>query len=178
MFSESIGMDRCRDSGITFLPAVISCFMKAHGNRLRLCLYSDGITPGTALACRNDRRIKALHWSWLEWAAQELQCEKAWCTFAAVRKSTVDKMPGGMSELFQHAIALLFGAPKHDLRNGIAIDFGELGIELLHATVGLVIQDGKAHQETLNWKGPSAHKMCYHRVKVVSHWSAWLRHSD
>jgi hypothetical protein len=54
------------------------------GPHVRLCLYADGITPGSVLAPDNRRKSIVWYWSFIEFG-DKLSSEETWTCVAVVR---------------------------------------------------------------------------------------------
>ena len=74
----------------------------------------------------------------------------------------VNSLPGGLSEVFKHALKLFFGAPAgKDLRRGVPFNIGADGEQrLIVGRLGVMIQDERAHKFTFQCKGAGGHKLC------------------
>jgi hypothetical protein len=145
--------------------------LQQHNNRISICLYSDEITPGNVLATRNDRQIQAIYWTIIQLGAAALSDEANWFTISAIQSSTVKQLSGGMSQVFKVLLRLFFGKPDgHDLRDGVVLPIpGDSSHRLIFGSLGLLVQDERAHKEATYMKGASGNKICGLCQNVIRH---------
>ena len=155
---------------------LLSRTLDASRDRLNLVLYSDEVTPGNQLSTANFRRTQAMYWTLKDFPNNALCCEYCWFTICALRQSEVDRLPGGLSQLWRYVVKQFMGAPlSHDLRNGISFTIpGESRQRLLFGEIAMFIQDERAHKYTTHVKGSGGHKCCVMCSNVVSKSSALL----
>eukprot|EP00959_Pyramimonas_sp_CCMP1952_P227706 4760973-Pyramimonas_sp.AAC.1 len=88
---------------------------------MSIIVYSDEITPGNPLQSSNLRKVQCMYWSWQELGFPTLQNELSWFTACALRASEVQRLPGGMAELYKYVLRFFLGHPRsRDLRHGVA----------------------------------------------------------
>ena len=131
-------------------------------DRIRICLYSDEVTPGSPLETSNDRKLQAVYWSVFDFGFPLLNDESFWFTVCGIRTSSTSTMVDGMSQLFKVVIRLFFGRPSgHDLRDGVSPQIpGENGPRLIFAQLGVMVQDERAHKASTQVKGSGGRKFC------------------
>ena len=71
-----------------------------------LLLYSDEVTPGNPLATLNNRKIRAVYWSFLELGENALSREEAWITIMVEYSKNINKVMAGLSQVMAQLIKL------------------------------------------------------------------------
>ena len=128
------------------------------GNKVRLIVYSDEVTPGQQLNARNDRKTHAVHWSLADFPIAALSCEDAWFAWTALRTTEVSNIDGGLS----HVLKVLLKTSIHNpygMRHGVSIDLGFDALVLLFGDVHCTVQDLLAHKQSTLCKGHAGHRV-------------------
>ena len=154
----------CRDR-----PEFRSVFSSVlNGQRLKLVVYCDEVTPGRELIAYNDKKVWAMYWSFLDFGPAVLSNEDAWFTAMIVRSCTVkNKIAGGMCQLLKVLMNMFFSlADGCDFRKGVGLNVGSApaesapaaastqGRSLVFADLAMVVQDAEAHALAFGWRGP------------------------
>ena len=71
---------------------------KLNGQRLKLVVYSDEVTPGRELLKYNRKKFWVFYWSFLDFGPAALANEDAWFTGLTLRSITVKKLAGGFTD--------------------------------------------------------------------------------
>ena len=71
--------------------------------------YTDDITCGNPKAVSNDRKIACIYWSILQLPRYALSSEFFWFTAVTLRKSVVNKIAGGLGQVWRAVLRLFFG---------------------------------------------------------------------
>ena len=163
-----------------------------NGQRLKLAVYSDEVTPGRELLAYNDKKLWALYWSFLDFGPAALANEDAWFTGLTVRSSTVkNKIAGGMAQVFNVYMNMFFNlADGCDFRKGVTLNAPPAGSAPAPAAsapaaaasapataasaqagsfadLAMVVQDAEAHALAFGWKGASSIKCCPRCLNIV-----------
>ena len=77
-------------------------------NPWHIVLYTDEVTPGNPLATMNNRKFHAVYWSFMEFGANALSREEAWCTIAAEYSVHVSKLSAGLSQAVAKLLKCFF----------------------------------------------------------------------
>ena len=75
----------------------------------RRILYSDEVVPGNVLGHMNKRKVWVIYYSFLELGPALLRREDAWLPLLVKRSLDVNKLGGGLSQLFSLGIKCFFG---------------------------------------------------------------------
>lgn len=78
----------------------------------KLALYADEVVPGNVLSADNRRKIWVLYFSFLDFGPLVLQREESWLCNLAKRSSDVNKVAGGISQVFGASIKLFLVDPS------------------------------------------------------------------
>ena len=127
-----------------------------------LIFYSDEVTPGDALVHDNRRKIQVIYFSFLEFGPSALAREDSWMCVCAKRSSEVNKISGGMSQIFGAILLLLFGATGTNIAlGGLVLNRCGQPLVRLYAQLRVFVQDGGAHKITWHCKGDGGSKLCF-----------------
>ena len=157
------------------------------GQRLKLVVYSDEVTPGRELIKYNNKKFWALYWSFLDFGPAALANEDAWFTGLTVRSTTVKKIAGGLTQLLKVYMNMFFNlADGCDFRIGVTLNVPRAASapaaaasapataasaqnrSLVLAELAMVVQDADAHACAFGWKGATSVKCCPICLNVVS----------
>ena len=134
----------------------------ARHQRLRLCVYSDEVTPCNAVSHHNFRKSQIIYWSFLEFGAARLcSTEELWFTMTAQRSDTVSTYAGGLGTLFKVALTSFFGHGTHTLhRSGVHLETPDGTAFRVFGDLAMILQDGSAHKYAFNMKGDAGIIAC------------------
>ena len=153
-----------------------------NGQRLKLTVYSDEVTPGRELIKYNEKKFWILYWSFLDFGPAALANEDAWFTGLTVRSTTVKKIAGGLAQLKKVYMNMFFNlADGCDFRKGVLLNAPPAGSvpspaasaasalerSLVFADLAMVVQDAEAHACAFGWKGASSVKCCPFCFNIV-----------
>ena len=134
----------------------------------RICLYQDDLTPGNVLRPDNRRKSTAFYFSFMEFGSQ-LRNEAAWLTVALLRNESTKRFPGGLSEATA-TLLLQFFSGSVNFHEGVRVQLPACGgpaaaaaaatAVTIHARLGNMVADEKAHKEAWSVKGSSGLKPC------------------
>ncbi len=153
----------CKESE-SFAALVMETTGRVQGERpLRICLYSDGISPSDGLTKFDRRKSVALYWSFFEFGAEALSHEEVWLTLADLRNSLINDVDGGLSHVTK--ILLLkgfFDVHGNDIKSaGVFLPICNSDRTVhLRADVGCVVSDMLAIDEMCLIKGTGGVKFC------------------
>ena len=123
-----------------------------------LIVYMDEVTPGNVLAARTSRKAWAIYASILEFKLEDLAQELAWFPVMHLRSSEVEKLQGGISQVFAGVLKSIFLDGICDPRLGLLLPGGRpLKIFL---DLKVILQDGGSHKFCWSYKGDAALKPC------------------
>ena len=162
-------------------PEFMSFFSSVlKGQRLKLVIYTDEVTPGRELIKYNDKKFWTLYWSFLDFGPAALANEDAWFIGLTVRSSTVrNKIAGGMAQVFKVYMNMFFNlADGCDFRKGVALHVPPAASapataasaqdrSLVFADLAMVLQDAEAHAFAFDWKGATSQKCCPLCLNIV-----------
>ena len=106
-----------------FFLAKLRAYPNGPTSPWRLIVYADEITPGNALKPLNSRKLHTFYMSFVEFDHQ-LSAGAFWITVLTARSDLVNKMEGGLSELFKCLLEAMFQGP-FNLKTGCMLDFGQ-----------------------------------------------------
>lgn len=125
-----------------------------------IVIYSDEVTPGNPLQTMNKRKFQSFYWTFLEFGASALSREESWFVLMTEFSTTVNSLPGGLSQVFGSAIKTFFQPDGfHMLDGGINLDIDGEHLRLF-AKLGVVLQDGGAHKAVWQARGDGASRFC------------------
>ena len=79
-----------------------------HGQRLKIVMYADEVTPGRELLAYNQKKLWVLYWTFLDFGPAALSNEDAWFTGLVVRSQTVkNRIAGGMGQVWKVYLSLI-----------------------------------------------------------------------
>lgn len=140
-----------------------------------LILYQDGVDPSDGLSNNHSRKSCVWYWSFLEFGLRHLAYEEVWGTLCVMRSTGVNKLEGGVTQLFGALLSSFFG-PVHDIRlTGVSaiVDGTVRGEQPLQSTifaeVGVLLADIPAFKEMLGCKGHGGHKPCFLCRNATNH---------
>ena len=126
-----------------------------------LCLYSDEVTPGNPLVVEQKKKVQVVYWSMLEFGADALSREDMWFLICQKRSADVNKIEGGMAQLFGSLIKQFFLVATSTLMlGGMALKRAGKPALRLFAKLACFVQDGGAHKVTWHCKGDAGTKHC------------------
>ena len=160
----------CRE--IAWFATWFLAILRNNGNKLKLMLYSDEVTPGNAVQHNNLRKTQCVYWNFEESGAA-MVCEHCWFILMAVRSTVEKRISGGMSQITKVLLRLFFAPNGHDLRHGVFMDIGGTTV-LVFAELSKVIQDERAHKAMFHCKGAGGNKLCMCCKNVARHTCNWL----
>ena len=126
-----------------------------------LLLYADEVIPGNALAHRQERKTWAIYGSFSQFK-NNLVHEDTWFVITIARSAEVNKISGGISQVFSKVLECTFLNPKTDPRLGLLLPHhSDANQDIRHFfTMGGWVQDGLAMKCTFSTKGDSGDKFC------------------
>ena len=159
-----------------------------HGQRLKIVLYTDEVTPSRELLNYNHKKLWGLYWSFLDFGPIALANEDAWFSGLFLRSHIVkNNIAGGMGQVFKVYTNMFFSAAGGcDFRSGITLNVppaasapapagsapapagSARSSSLAFAELGMVVQDAEAHAFAFSWNGASSIKCCPLCLNVVS----------
>ena len=83
-----------------------------------LIVYADEVTPGNVLAHQNQRKIWVMYFPFIDFGGIVLQMEDVWLCNMIKRSADVNKLSGGITQLFAVCINLFFGSQTFDISVG------------------------------------------------------------
>lgn len=145
-------------SKILSSPGLIASLILAM-DTLELVMYSDEVHPGNAVK-GNDRKVYGIYWSIFNFGTARLCMESFWFCAACIRSSTVNKLQGGIAQVYRKLLKIFFGKPNyHDFRNGVSFQTMN-GNKLMFATLRMFLHDEAAGKEVALCKGANGVKEC------------------
>ena len=110
-----------------------------------LVLYSDEVTPGSALSPNNERKFQGVYYTFLELGAHALSREESWFPLVTEYSKLVNTLEGSMSKLWGSLVKFMFNPNGHNFETaGMTLPSGRR----LWAKLGVFLQDGAAHSMT------------------------------
>ena len=151
------------------------------GQRLKIVMYSDEVTPSRELLAYNHKKLWAVYWSFLDFGPSVLCSEDAWFSGVFVRSHIVrNNIAGGMGQVFKVYSNMFFSTDDgFDFRLGVRLNVvpagsarapagSAQGMSLVHADLAMVVQDADAHKIVFSWMGATSIKICPLCLNVVS----------
>lgn len=123
-----------------------------------LILYMDEVNAGNVLAARATRKTWAIYSSILEFSLDELSQELSWFPVMHLRSSEVEKLQGGISQVFAAVIKSIFLDDICDPRLGLLLP-GEPSLKIF-LDLKVILQDGGSHKFCWSYRGDAALKPC------------------
>ena len=133
----------------------------------RILLYGDEITPGNALKPVNSRKLHAIYLSFAEFG-DKVHAEQYWFTILVARSDIVNKIPGGLSELFKLMLQAM-QKPPFDLSQGCMLDLGQGQHHMFFAETSVLVADESCLKYVWDVKGASGSVPCMFCANVVAH---------
>ena len=140
---------------------VMECVYNTHGNRWRLILYCDGITPGALLRPDVKKKLNVYYFSFLE-LGPLLARKEFWLPVAAIRDSVTKQVHGGLSVITRLLLRQTFLGVEGVQTNGMETPMGKIYISL-HS----FIADEDALNAAWGIKGASGYLPCAVQCCVV-----------
>lgn len=137
-----------------------------HGAPWGIAVYSDEVLPGNQLKARNDRKLIAFYWGFVQ-HGRGLSSEEQWFHICSIRSNAVRECEFGWAQVFK-AVCLLFFQPPEDATLGIPLTV-QGNTFLFFAKIALVIGDIAALTSCLCLKGASGSKPCVFCQNVTLH---------
>jgi len=125
------------------------------GLPLRLVLYIDEVCPGNPLRPEKSRTLQAIYWCFADWPQWLLQRTAAWPTFATIRSTLVDKLPGKVAGLMARVLLTFFPTVGHSFARGVSIQVSMAKQQLVTSVFAGFLCDEKAHNQVAGTKGAS-----------------------
>ena len=154
----------CSSSESGWFSALLQYTLEKHpcspSHPWHIVLYSDEVTPGNALAARNDRKAQCIYWSIWEFGPY-LSDESVWFTLAVLKSKAAKMLQQDLSSLMGMAAEQFFPVDKQRCMQtrGINITTGESLIHL-RFQVGFVVEDELAIHMTYMSMGVNGLKSC------------------
>ena len=101
---------------------LLSETVRRHGNRLKLLVYADEVTPGNPLQPDIARKYWAIYVGIKEFGSARLADSAMWLPIALLRSVPSKKIIGGFSNCMRMLFRAWFVAPLQVHTNGIVID--------------------------------------------------------
>ena len=87
-----------------------------------LIIYSDGAMPGNRIKYQNRKAIENIYVSFLEFGPAALSKEEYWLPLATMRKTMVETLDAGVSQLMAVLLKMCFDSQGHNLqRTGVTL---------------------------------------------------------
>ena len=118
----------------------------------------DEVTPGNVLAARTSRKAWAIYASILEFTLEDLAQELAWFPVMHLISSEVEKLQGGISQVFAGVLKSIFLDGICDPRLGLLFP-GDQPLKIF-LDLKVILQDGGSHKFCWSYKGDAALKPC------------------
>ena len=147
------------------LSAVFCSLLRAAGTSagglIRICLYTDEMTPGNNLRCDQGRRIQCIYWNCMDFPDYVRSRDAGWFLFGALQTKHVEHIGGGLSAVISHVVNVFFGGTFNFAITGMTFPGTDGGGEFhFFGALSAQVQDEKAHKETGSLKGASGWKCC------------------
>jgi hypothetical protein len=127
-----------------------------------LAVYCDEVVPGNVISHDNQRKEWVGYTSFLQFGQLILSKEEAWLPTLVQRTATVDKMSGGISQVFGAVLKQWFCNPLYDIiAGGLALKHPNGSQHRLWIQLGMILQDGGAHKYVFHVKGDAGTKFCF-----------------
>ena len=123
-----------------------------------LVLYSDGTTPGNAIAKWTDRELTCWCWTIAELPGW-FWCREDWFPFGYMKTSLEKQVPGQLSGVTKHVLRVFFSTGGFSFCSGMRLPDGD-GHLLLRLELRCFMQDGAAHKQMSSTKGASGYICC------------------
>ena len=123
-----------------------------------LVLYSDGTTPGNAIAKWTDRELTCWYWTIAELPGW-FWCREDWFPFGYMKTSLEKQVPGQLSGVTKHVLRVFFSTGGFSFCSGMRLPDGD-GHLLLRLELRCFMQDGAAHKQMSSPKGASGYICC------------------
>ena len=125
-----------------------------------LVMYMDEVTPGNVLSGRLTRKSWCIYGSMLDFTLDDLSHELAWMPVAHIRSTLVDKLKGGVSQVFAAVLKSIFLDGRCDPRLGLLLP-RSCGQSLkIYFDLKAILQDGGSHKFCWSYRGDAALKPC------------------
>jgi hypothetical protein len=151
------------------LHTTVSTYEPTPLKPLRIVVYSDEIAPGNVLKHDNKRRLQTLYWNIVEVGALALSNEDTWFVLTSVRSNIVNRMAGGMGQLFEHVLQSFF-SPGASFEDGLLINTSS-GPCVIFARIDIKLGDESALKSAFDVKGASGSLICMLCRNITSHHS-------
>ena len=137
------------------------------GLPLRLILYIDEVCPGNPLRPEKSRTLQAIYWCFADWPQWLLQRTAAWPTFATIRSTLVEKLPGKVAGLMARVLLIFFPETGHSFSRGVSIQVSMARQRIVTSVFAGFLCDEKAHNQVAGTKGASGLR-CESNVRLYA----------
>lgn len=134
---------------------------------LRICIYSDEITPGNAMKHDNKRKLQCVYWAVMDTGPLSLLDEDNWFLLTAVRSTVVNRLPGGMGQLMETMLGCFF-KPGASFEDGLLVTTAD-GPLVVFAHVNTVLGDADALKMFFDVKGATGSMLCMLCRNITAH---------
>lgn len=125
-----------------------------------LVMYMDEITPGNVLSGRLTRKSWCIYGTMLDFTLDDLSHELAWMPLAHIRSTVVDKLKGGVSQLFAAVLKSIFLDGQCDPRLGLLLPRTSGDSLKIYFDLKTILQDGGSRKFCWSYKGDAALRPC------------------
>lgn len=157
-------LQRFADASAVFRGVLLRAARGRHG-QLRLCFYTDEVTPGNVLALVVGRKFWAFYFSFFEFGLL-LQKESFWIPIAVLRTHIANEIVGGVSGCIARLLHAIFGPPTN-LRHGFVLNLPEA--IMISATFHILLADGEADRACWSCKGAAGIRSCFVCRNCIKH---------
>ena len=141
-----------------------------------LVIYSDGAMPGNKIKYQNKRAVENIYVSFLEFGPAALCKEEFWLPIATMRKTVVETLDAGVSQLMAALLKLCFDSQGHHLQNtGVTLQVPGFGVIKVFAALECILADELALHSLWLYKGSSGLKCCIECMYIYN--PIWV-HAD
>lgn len=125
-----------------------------------LLMYMDEITPGNVLSGRLTRKSWCIYATMFDFTLDDLSHELAWMPLAHIRSTVVDKLKGGVSQLFAAVLKSIFLDGQCDPRLGLLLPRTCGEALKVYFDLKTILQDGGSHKFCWSYRGDAALRPC------------------
>lgn len=134
---------------------------------LRICIYSDEVTPGNAMKHDNKRKLQCVYWAVMDTGPLSLLDEDNWFLLTAVRSGVVNRLPGGMGQLMETMMGCFF-KPGASFEDGLLVNTAD-GPLVVFAHINTILGDESALKMFFDVKGASGSMLCMLCRNIIPH---------
>jgi hypothetical protein len=126
-----------------------------------LAVYCDEVVPGSVISHENRRNEWVVYSSFLQFGQLRLSMEEAWLPALVQRTSKVEQCSAGISQVFGEVLKQWFCNPAADISaGGLVLEHPDGSHHRLWIQLGMILQDGGAHQQVFHMKGDADTNFC------------------